>query len=90
MIVARHEMPGTRKKGTRPGGTAEDVRPGEIFRQFRARPESGVPPGRDRFVTYSRHFVPGYYHSDPPGQELSSFFKLTLMGFNPGYAIWSD
>jgi hypothetical protein len=61
---------GLEKKATRPGGTAEDVRPGEIFRQFRARPESGVPPGRESLCYYSRHFVPGYYHSVPSGQKL--------------------
>jgi hypothetical protein len=27
--------------------------------------------------------MPGYYHSVPPGQKLSSLFKLTLMGLRP-------
>jgi hypothetical protein len=31
--------------------------------------------------------MPGYYYSVPPGQKLSSLFKLTLMGLKPWAAL---
>jgi len=31
-----------------------------------------VPTGRTLFLLYSRHFVPGYLHKVPPGQNRSS------------------
>jgi len=31
-----------------------------------------VPTGRTPFLPYSRHFVPGYLHKVPPGQNRSS------------------
>ena len=41
-----------------------------------------IPSLRDGllFLTYSRHFVPGYYRAVPPGQRRQTAIKLTLMG----------
>src|SRR5215470_12120760 len=36
------------------------------------------------FLTYSRHFVPGYYRAVPPGRGRQTAIKLTLMRFSPG------
>jgi hypothetical protein len=35
------------------------------------------------FLTYSRHFVPGYHRAVPPGRERQTAIKLTLMGWAP-------
>ena len=35
---------------------------------------STVPPGRGLFASLSRHFVPGYYHAVPPGQNNTCDF----------------
>jgi hypothetical protein len=42
--------------------------------------------GRSYFPYNPRHFVPGYYHAVPLGQntpERRGFTKLALMGRNP-------
>ena len=39
------------------------------------------------FLTYPRHFVPGYYRAIPPGRGRQTAIKLALMGFNPGYPV---
>jgi hypothetical protein len=46
---------------------------------------STVPPGRSLSASLSRHFVPGYYRADPPGQkpcaiEAPRRIILALMG----------
>ena len=41
-----------------------------------------IPSLRDGFLflTYSRHFVPGYHRAVPPGQGTETATKLALMG----------
>ncbi len=54
---------------------------------------STVPPGRLYFYLVSRHFVPGYFHLVPPGQDppfrCKIFLKLALMGLKPWAVLWS-
>jgi hypothetical protein len=64
-IVARHEVPGiTRKMAPSPYGTIEP-----ILLTLGLTMTSTVPPGRSRFTSIPRHFVPGYYQPVPPGQK---------------------
>jgi hypothetical protein len=64
MIVARHEMPGITRKMAPSSGTIEP-----ILLTLGLTMTSTVPPGRNRFTSIPRHFVPGYYQPVPPGQK---------------------
>jgi hypothetical protein len=48
----------------RPSGTIEP-----ILLTLGLTMTSTVPPGRSRFTSIPRHFVPGYYQPVPPGQK---------------------
>ena len=80
MKVARHEVPGIRKKeSVRPGGT---VRSGSLV-THRPRPkdavEDPVKPSRwDGGRVFFRHQavnLPGYLHSVPPGRRTDVFLQ---------------
>ena len=48
----------------RPSGTIEP-----ILLTLGLTMTSTVPPGRSRFTSIPRHFLPGYYQPVPPGQK---------------------
>ena len=76
MIVARHEVPGKRCREPRPVGTVEVwwIRPTiqPLLASNLSRNRFNRPAGRNNFPHDSRHFVPGYDHPVPPGQNTLS------------------
>jgi hypothetical protein len=52
------------ENGPRPSGTIEP-----ILLTLGLTMTSTVPPGRSRFRSIPRHFVPGYCQPVPPGQK---------------------
>ena len=62
------------------GGAVPDL-VSDAFSVGRGENQSNRPYGTDRNSAFSRHFVPGYYHSVPPGQALAATNHLVLGNF---------
>ena len=91
-IVARHEVPGIIRKIARPSGTIEAAGAFDALSlahagaQFRRQISVGltmtstVPPGRDPLCIATRHFVPGYDQSVPPGRSENRLPNVRTVG----------
>ena len=90
-MVAWHEVPGNRPVKIRPEGYGMILSPlsrsqaRTLTKQasIRKLPLHTVPYGTDSRPRDSRHFVPGYHHLVPPGQNRFALgFFNSLLGYH--------